>query len=124
MMKAILCLVAVGGFVLAGCASKAKANLQRQQAFLAGQQQALTQQQQAQANLVMVRGEVRNQTIPWTQELTLAGAILAAEWKGFMAPRQIFVIRHGQSYPINIDQFFRGLDDPPLEPGDIVDLRR
>ena len=123
-MKAFLCLAVVGGLLLAGCTSKSKVNSQRQQAFLAGQQQELTQQQHAQANKVTVRGEVGNQSIPWTQELTLAGAILASEWKGFMAPRQIFVIRQGQSHPINLDQFLRGLDDPPLEPGDIVDLRR
>ncbi len=123
-MKAFLCLVAAGGFWMAGCTSNSNANRQRQQAFLAGQQQALTQQQQAQAGMVTVRGEVRHQSIPWTEELTLAGAILASDYKGFMAPRQIFVIRRGQAYPINLDQFLRGVDDPALEPGDVVDLRR
>ena len=123
-MKAISGFLFVLVLAVSGCTSNSKSRLQEQQAFIAGQQQAFNQQQQAQANTVMVRGEVRNQSIPWTQELTLAGAILASKWKGFMAPREILVIRRGQSYPINLDQFLRGLDDPALEPGDIVDLRR
>ena len=122
-MKALLCLVLAGGFVLAGCASGSKAKLQQQQAFLAGQQQALAQSQQS-GPTVSVRGEVRHTTIPWTEELTLAQAILGSEYKGLMAPSEIVVFRKGVAHPIILDRFLRGLDDPPLEPGDIVDLRR
>ena len=106
----------------AACMTSSKAKLQSQNAFLAGQLQA--QQAQQQSASVSIRGEVRNRTIPWTIDLTLARAYLLADYYGFLAPREIVVIRKGVTYPINLDQFLRGLDDPALEPGDIVDIRR
>ena len=123
-MKTLLWLLPLFLLAVTGCTSSSKAKLQQQQAFLAGQQQAFAQQQSGQARTVAIRGEVQNKTIPWNEELTLAGAILASGYKGFMAPHEIHVIRQGQSYPINLDRFLRGLDDPALEPGDMVDLRR
>lgn len=105
-----------------GCTTATKAKLQSQNSFLAGQLQAMQAQQQSPS--VSVRGEVKNRTIPWTEDLTLARAYLLAEYNGFLAPREIIVIRKGVAYPINLDHFLRGLDDPALEPGDVVDIRR
>src|SRR5206468_795357 len=113
----LLCLLTASA-----CTTSSKAKLQSQNAFLAGQLQA--QQAQQQSASVSIRGEVRNRTIPWTIDLTLARAYLLADYYGFLAPREIVVIRKGVTHPINLEQFLRGLDDPALEPGDIVNIRR
>jgi hypothetical protein len=121
-MKTRFVLVVMLVLAASSCMTNSKAKLQSQNAFLAGQLQ--TQQTQQQSASVSVRGEVRNRTIPWTEDLTLARAYLLAEYNGFLAPREIVIIRKGVAYPINLDQLLRGLDDPALEPGDIVDIRR
>ena len=45
---------------------------------------------------VLVRGDVKNQVIPWTEDLTLARAIVAADYQSVFDPRTILVIRQGQ----------------------------
>ncbi len=71
---------------------------------------------------VYVRGPVRHPTVDWTDDLTLAQAIVAADYTGFMNPVLVRVIRHGQ-----VAETMRGVDllrhkDVPLEPGDIIVL--
>ena len=59
-------------------------------------------------------------------------AFLKGQQQAFAAQQQaqqpaVFfrgLIRQGQTYPINIKTLLRGLDDPPLEPGDIVEVTR
>jgi len=125
-MKTILFLLAGAVLVMTGCASKpdAAAKLREHEAFLKGQQQALGAMQQAQQPVVWFRGLIRNSRVPWTEELTLARALLAAEYTGTLDPISIRVIRQGQTYAIDIKALLRGQDDPPLEPGDIVEVLR
>ena len=73
------------------------------------------------ANIVTVTGEVRNSIIPWTEGLTLAKAIVAADYTAYMAPRIIRVIREGQTTEIKPSALLNR-EDMPLQPGDSIQL--
>jgi hypothetical protein len=105
---------------LAGCVSKKEAELKAHDAYMAGQAQATKQWQAQQPPEVFVQGPVRNPVVPWTEGLTLAQAIVDADYTGFMNPVLVRVIRNGQMI-----EEMKGIDllhhhDVPLEPGDIV----
>jgi hypothetical protein len=110
---------------LCGCESRQSAREQAREAYVAGQSQALAQEQsllQAQRPSVTVRGEVENPVIPWTDDLTLTKAIVAAHYTGFMNPSAVRVMRNGQ-----VVQQFLAVDllrghDMPLQSGDVVEL--
>lgn len=110
---------------LSGCVSKATAQAQARAAFLAGQQQAMERMQQSQAMgpTVTCLGQVKNNLIPWTANLTLAKAILAAEYYGPTDPKEIVVVRGGQQMRVDPKQLLNG-NDVPLEPHDVIELRR
>jgi hypothetical protein len=118
-----------GGLCLAvalgGCVTKSKANAQARAAYLAGQQQAMTRMQQTQTlgqgPCVTVNGEVRNRVVPWTQGLTLAKALLAADYYGTADPGQIVIVHNGIATRVDPKQLLTGVDIP-LQPGDIVQL--
>jgi hypothetical protein len=121
-MSRLLALLALLALAVApACTTKAKARAEAQRAFLAGQNQSL--QQQSLANAVTVRGPVRHPVIAWTEDLTLARALVAAEYTGLRDPREIFVIRQGVAHPVNLPALLKGQEDPPLAPGDIVEVR-
>jgi hypothetical protein len=109
--------------VVAGCASRSKPQTQVQAAYVAGQQQALRQMQSDQKT-VTVLGEVRNPVVPWKEDLTLAKAILEAQYRGFQDPREIVIIRQGETFRVKTRHFLAGGDDLPLEPGDVIRLER
>ncbi len=118
----------LGGVLLllvatSGCTTKANAKAKAQAAFVAGQQQAISNLQPRPPS-VSVNGEVRNRVVLWTDDLTVAKAIVAAEYYGFPNPRSILIIRNGQTYYVNPKQLLKGEADPPLEPGDVIELRR
>jgi hypothetical protein len=106
----------------AGCTTKAKAQAEAKTAFAAGQQQAMMRMQQAQNPSVTVRGEVRNPLVPWTEDLTVAKAIVAAVYCGVKDPAEIVVIRQGKVFPVDPKQLLNGTD-PPLQPGDVMEIR-
>jgi hypothetical protein len=122
-MKEFIGLLLVLALALSGCVTKSNAKAQARAAFIAGQQQALSQQVQRQTPTVLIRGEVKNQVIPWTEGLTLANAILAAEYQGTRDPRQIVITRRGEAVRIDPRLLLRG-EDMPLEASDIVDIVR
>jgi hypothetical protein len=108
--------------LLAGCVSKKQADLQAREAYMAGQAQAAKQWQSQQPPQVVVQGPVRNRVVPWTEGLTLAKAIVDADYTGFMNPKLVRVIRNG----LMIEEI-KGIDllhgrDVPLEAGDIVNI--
>jgi hypothetical protein len=107
------------GVALGGCVSKSKANAQARAAFLAGQQQAVARMQQAQGPSVTINGEVRNRVVPWAQGLTLAQAVVAAEYIGAKDPGQIIIVHLGVATRVDPRQLLSGVDIP-LQPGDIV----
>ena len=72
---------------------------------------------------VFVRGDVRNPVIPWSEELTLARAILAAEYVGRWDPHSINVVRGNRSKRFSPSRLLSG-EDMDLEPGDVIEIRR
>ena len=110
---------------LGGCVSKSKANAQARAAYMAGQQQALARMQQTQTlgqgPCVTVNGEVRNRVVPWTQGLTLAKAVIAADYYGAKDPGQLIIVHNGIANRVDPKQLLSGVDIP-LQPGDIVQL--
>ena len=105
-----------------GCTTKSKAKAQAGTAFMLGQKQAFAQQQQG--PVVNIVGMVRNRTIPWTEDLTLAKALVAAQYQGFSDPRLIINTRNGQQFQVNVKQLLKGREDPPLEPGDTIQIQQ
>ena len=105
------------------CTTKAKAKAKAQAAFVAGQQQAIANMQ-PRPPTVSVFGQVRNQNVNWTDDLTLTKAIVASDYFGSKNPRAIVIIRNGQAMSIDPRLLLNGGQDPPLEPGDVVELRR
>jgi len=109
---------------LTSCVSKARARAEARAAFLAGQQQALERMQQnAPAGpTVTFIGEVKNRLIPWTADLTLAKAIVAADYYGSVDPASIVLIRDGQQTVYDPKKLLQGADIL-LEPRDVVEIR-
>jgi hypothetical protein len=110
--------------MLAGCVSKSEAQRQAREAYLAGQNQALTAAAAAAKNStapITIRGAVENDTIPWADDLTLAQALLAANYKPLGTPNRISIFRDGRTIPVNVRDFLQG-NDIPLQPGDRIDL--
>jgi hypothetical protein len=106
----------------AGCTTKAKAQAEARTAFLAGQQQAMMRMQQNQAPTVSVNGKVRMNVVPWNEELTLARAIVAANYYGSSDPREIILVRRGAANRIDPKTLVDN-EGPVLLPGDVIELR-
>lgn len=120
----LYCLL-LAALALGGCVSKSKANAQARSAYMAGQQQAMANMQQVQAQTmgpsVMVNGAVRNHVVPWTEGMTLAKALLAADYYAPGDPGQIFIVHNGVANQVETKQVLSGVDIP-LQPGDVVQL--
>jgi len=102
------------------CETKSRARLEARQAYIAGQEQALAQTG-PKPKIVTVTGQVRNSVIPWTEDLTLAKAIVAAEYTGYLNPRLIRLIRDGIPTDIKASALLNG-QDMPLQPGDTIQV--
>ena len=128
MRKAFPCLfMPLSGCLLlvalpSGCTTRSGANAQAQAAFAAGERQATARQ--AMGPSVSFRGDVKKPSVAWTEGLTLAPALLAAEYSGLWDPHTILIIRNGERFQIDPKRFLRGLEDPPLAPGDTVEIHR
>jgi hypothetical protein len=124
-IKRLLCICATGvllamPLLISGCVSKAKADAQAREAFFAGQQRA-AQQLQTLGPTVTVMGPVKNKLIPWSVGLTLAQAVVAAQYYGAKDPTEITIIRNGEQIQVDPHRLLGG-EDFPLEPRDIVAL--
>jgi hypothetical protein len=108
---------------LAGCTTRSKAKAEAQAAFTAGQKEALLHPQQPHNPIVTIVGQVRNATIPWTADLSVAKAILAADYVGSAEPAQIMIVRNGQAVPIDLDHLLKG-EDWPLLSGDLLIIKQ
>jgi hypothetical protein len=114
-----IALAAAAALAGGGCVSKKAAKLEAQQAFMAGQQQAV--QRQADTFTVTVQGPVTNHILPWTIDLTLAKAIVEANYVNIFNPRVIRVVRNGQTTEVDPTDLLKG-HDMPLEAGDVVQI--
>ena len=122
-MKALFGWLLLLVLTVSSCTSRSKAKAQNQAAFKAGQLQALATMTQ-QAPVISFRGDVKNSVVPWTEDLTLSAALLAAEYNGLWDPHSISIVRQGQVIRVNPKRLLSGSEDPPLEPGDVVEIRR
>jgi hypothetical protein len=111
----------VAGIVLGGCETKKEADARARAAYLAGVKQG--QAIEKTANTIWMIGNVKNTLLPWTEDLTLDKAIVAAEYQGTADPSQI-VVRHDGEAPVFVSakQILKGFD-MPLKPGDRVEIR-
>jgi protein involved in polysaccharide export with SLBB domain len=116
----LFCAVVFCFFAITGCVTKSKARSQAQAAFIAGQQQAMTLMKQT-GNTVSISGEVQNPIVEWKEGMTLAQAILAADYRGARDPREIRIYRNGEMFSIDARQLLRGHDEL-LKPGDRIEL--
>jgi hypothetical protein len=126
------CAILILALAATGCTTSRSARLAQQNAFLAGQNQALRQQleeQQQQAQQaaalpsVTIIGPVQNSHVPWVAGLTLAQAIATANYLDSNPPAQVVITRNGESATISTSTLING-PDVPLESGDIVELRQ
>ena len=74
-------------------------------------------------NIVTVVGPVKTPSLPWTEGLTLAKAIVNAGYQSLTDPRQIMIVRNGQAVPVDPKSLLAG-QDVPLLPGDMVVLQQ
>jgi len=104
----------------AGCTTRSNAKQQARAAYTQGQQQA-ERMLQARTSVTLV-GAVRTPMIPWTEDLTLAKALILANYYGRGTPREILLVRNGQAQRIDPDQLLAG-NDVPLLAGDLIQIR-
>jgi hypothetical protein len=121
MASALALLVALA---MSGCVTKGQAEAQARAAYMAGEQQAMERmkQSQAQGATVTFVGPVRNTLVPWTAELTLAKAIVAADYLGPKDPTEIIIRRGTEEIRLEPKKLLGG-EDVPLFPRDIVELK-
>jgi hypothetical protein len=113
------------GILTGGCASKSRARLKEQNAFLAGQNTVLMQQQAqaaAQSPGVTIVGAVQHPQVPWVAGLTLAQAVATANYIGADEPKQIIITRQGESATLDAKVLLNGTNIP-LAIGDVIELR-
>jgi len=113
--------ILVLALVVSGCTTKSTAQAKAQQAYLAGQNAALRQQQAAQFTGVTVVGPVQNPQVPWVAGLTLAQAIATANYLDSHEPGQIIITRQGESAQLDPKILLNGVQ-VPLEPGDVIEI--
>jgi hypothetical protein len=73
---------------------------------------------------VTIQGDVRHHVILWAPDLTLARALVRAEYFGNRDPQSIVIFRGDKAILVETRQLLSGVKDPPLLPGDIVEVRR
>jgi hypothetical protein len=105
-----------------GCTTDSKARLKEQNAFLAGQNAALREQQQLQTPSVTIVGPVQNPQVPWVAGLTLVQAIATANYLDAREPKQIIITHDGESATLDANILLNGAA-VPLEAGDVIELR-
>jgi hypothetical protein len=123
-MNRLFATLFVIGMVAAGCTTKAKARAHAGAAFTAWQQQQAAGNVRIPAFSVKIVGEVRYPVVEWSEGLTLAQAIVAAEYTGPATPFSIEISRNGEIISVKPQYLLQGRNDPALEPGDVVEIRR
>ena len=94
--------------------SKGKALADSRAAYQAGQQDTMLRLQQVRGPTVIVAGQVKNSLVPWTVDLTVAKAIVLADYFGAKDPQHISILRNGQPIAVDPKGLLRG-EDVPLQ---------
>jgi hypothetical protein len=71
---------------------------------------------------VTILGEVRNALLPWTVDLTLSKAVVAADYYGRADPAEIIIQRDGKEITYDPKKLLSG-EDFQLEPNDVIQLK-
>lgn len=124
-MRTVWIIGACLGFVLAtssGCVRRSTARREAQVAFLNGQQNSVERQERLLATTLMVRGQVRSPIVTWRPDMTLSAALLEAGYLGRTDPHRITLTREGVRHSIDVRRLLKGLEDPAVLPGDLVEL--
>lgn len=107
--------------LLAGCVTENTADLRSREAFQRGRNSVI---QLAPVPVsVTIIGPVRNRSLLWADGLTLARAILAADYVPEKEPTAIFLTRGGQTQQFTAEQLLGGNEGPLLLPGDMIEIR-
>jgi hypothetical protein len=119
-MRPLFCGLIFVALAFSACTTKSGARRDAEAAFQSGQQLGQQQQQP----VVFFRGYVRRLAVPWVEGLTLAQALVQADYTGALDPRLITVTRGGELHRIDVRRLLSGREDPLLEPGDLVEIQR
>jgi hypothetical protein len=109
--------------VAAGCATRAGTRREMERVFMQERHHAEMERLQKEP-AVWFRGDVQMLRVTWREGLTLAAALTEARYTGFGTPKSLTVTRAEQVYKVNVRALLRGQDNPELEPGDVVEVRR
>jgi len=112
-------LILIFATALAGCTTKSKSKKDARAAFMAGQNSAM--RAMPQGLTVSISGPVQNHVVQWTEELTLAKAIVIAEYQEQRNPREILIRRGGEEFRIHPNALLKG-EDIPLQPRDEITI--
>lgn len=108
----------------AGCVTQKTAALREEEAFAQGAREGMVSAKEPSEDWIIVQGDVRNIAIPWKEDLTLAEAILQAEYTGRRDPRFLRIISaDGEIINIDPKTLLYG-EDYFLKKGDLIEIRR
>lgn len=116
-----LAILACGVALWAGCAARNGAQDRIEAAYQTGRRQALDEVYESRFPVVTIVGPVETPKLDWTEELTLARAIVAAKYLAPGDPSRIILHRGGSRIEISPAQLLAG-EDWPLLPGDRVEI--
>lgn len=109
--------------MVGGCATKSGVRSEMQRVVGEERQRAEMERLQKEP-AVWFRGDVQMLRVTWREGLTLAAALTEARYTGFGTPKSLTVTRAEQVYTVNVRALLRGQDNPELQPGDVVEVRR
>ena len=107
---------------VSGCVTKSQATAEARAAYAAGQRDAFAAIAASQRTGIRVIGPVQNSEVPWVEGLTLTQAIATANYNAADSPKEIILLRRGESANVDPRDLLNG-HDVPLEPGDTITLR-
>ena len=119
-MRALIALLLLS-LAASGCVSRSQDKADARAAYLAGQKDAYAAIATAQRTGIKVIGPVQTPEVPWVEGLTLAQAIATANYTASSSPKEIVLLRRGESATIDPKDLLKGRD-VPLEPGDTIML--
>jgi hypothetical protein len=115
-------LILILALAVGGCRTQTDSKAESRAAFLAGQEAARRQREDAQMPGVTVVGPVQTPRVPWVAGLTLAQAIATANYLDPREPGAILITRQGETAKLDPKVLVTGAL-VPLEPGDVIEIQ-